>query len=290
MKRILISILLAYCLITTCVFTIGAQKDNIASFKAEYDEIPYPHNPKTGVRTEKRYRSILQIIPTMASYYYNPQTFHVDSLENDPEGKKLLFQAQDIALHAAMEDSSKDLFELLKGQGTMKESDYRCLKDFSTNKIKVWDTNWNDQYRYDVDMNDLVWELGDSIKNIMGYECQLAYADYHGRRWEVWFAPEIAIQDGPWQLCGLPGLIMEATSVDGDYVFLIKGLQQCNEQFKDPYESENVFISTRKSFLKQKDYTRRNRSSHISAMTNGTVKVNADYTGTDDFLETDYHE
>ena len=265
------------------------QKDDTATFKAEYDEISYPHDTMTGERTEIRYRSILQIVPGIASYYYNPQTFYVDSLENDPQGKLLLEEAEKAVLHAAMEGNPLDWFKLMKDQGIAKESNYRCLKNFGTEKIRVWDSNMGDKYRYDVDMNDLVWELADSIKDVMGYECQLAYADYHGRRWEAWFAPEIAIQDGPWQLCGLPGLIMEAESVDGDYKYLIKGLQQCNEQLKDPYESEDVFISKRKTFLKQKDYTRRNRSAHIAAMTNGAVKVNADYTGTDDFLETDYH-
>lgn len=78
-------------------------------------------------------------------------------------------------------------------RGMSRESAYRCLKDFSSEKIRVWDSNMGDKYRYDVDMNDLVWEFGDSIKHIMGYECQLAHADYHGRRWDVWFTPEISI-------------------------------------------------------------------------------------------------
>lgn len=290
MKRILTSLFMICCLMSISVFHMDAQEEKKVTYKAEYDEISYPHNTKTGERIEKRYRSILQIIPGMASYYYNPQTFYVDSLENDPLGKVLLHQAWDEALHTVMEDPTKDLFKILKSQGMSRESAYRCLKNFNSQKIRVWDSNMGDKYRYDVDMNDLVWELGDSIKSIMGYECQLAHADYHGRRWEAWFAPEISIQDGPWQLCGLPGLIMEAVTIDGDYKFLINGLQECNEQLKDPYESENVFISKRKSFLKQKDYTRRNRSAHIAAMTNGAVKVNADYTGTDDFLETDYQD
>ena len=290
MKKIPLSIILIYSLMSAFAFPMAAQVEKTATFKAQYDEISYPHNSKTGERTEKVYRSILQIIPGLASYYYNPQTFYVDSLENDPQGKVWLYQAEEAVLHAAMESNPLDWFKLMRSQGIAKESNYRCHKDFGNERIRVWDSNMNDPYRYDVDMNDLVWELGDSIKNVMGYECQLAYADYHGRRWEAWFAPEIAIQDGPWQFCGLPGLIMEAVSADGDYKFLITGIQQCKELLKDPYESDEVFISKRKSFLRQKDYTRRNRGAHIAAMTNGKVKVNADYTGKDDFLETDYHE
>lgn len=92
-------------------------------------------------------------------------------------------------------------------------------------------------------------------------------------------------------MCGLPGLILEAETEDGEYGFEITGLQQCDESFKPVLiDPDKLFHSPRKAFLKMKDYGRRNRSARISAMTGGKVNVNADYKGTDDYLETDYHE
>ena len=57
-------------------------------------------------------------------------------------------------------------------------------------------------------------------------ECVEATANYRGRTWTAWFAPEIPVQDGPWKLCGLPGLILEAHDANSDYIFEATGLLQ----------------------------------------------------------------
>ncbi len=68
--------------------------------------------------------------------------------------------------------------------------------------------------------------MTDSVKNILGYDCFKAIAPYRGRRWTAWFAPEIPVQDGPWKLCGLPGLILEAYDTNHEYSFTATGLWQ----------------------------------------------------------------
>lgn len=83
-----------------------------------------------------------------------------------------------------------------------------------------------ERWQYSEDWEKPEWEIGDSTKTISGYECVEAIADYRGRRWIAWFAPEIPIQDGPWKLCGLPGLILEAHDANNDYVFEANGLVQ----------------------------------------------------------------
>lgn len=70
------------------------------------------------------------------------------------------------------------------------------------------------------------WEIGDNTKTILGYECVEASANYRGRKWTAWFAPEIPIQEGPWKLCGLPGLILEAHDANNEYIFEANGLVQ----------------------------------------------------------------
>ena len=254
----------------------GAEELPAAMLKAEYRQITNSLNSKTGKSEPLAYKFVLQIAPSM-SYY--------------PQGKIILDQAFSAALQAFSEDRTKDPFKIMKEQGYMSESRYRCRKDFNKGIIRVWDTCTGDSYRYDVDMSDLTWDLLDSTKTVLDYECQLATADYHGRRWEAWFAPEITVSDGPWQLCGLPGLIMEATCEGGLYSFVITGLQQCNEPLKPDFENSKYFHTQRKSVLKMRDYGRRNRADQIRAMTGGKVKISSDanYKGEDDLIETDYH-
>ena len=271
------------------VASMMAEDKPTAYMKAEYEAMSKSINTQTGDTIVHKNPFVLQIARDR-SYYYHPQTYYVDSLENDPNGKLVINRARDEA-YEAYGRTGVDPFKTLMDQGFMRASRYKCLQDFPAGKLIVRDSSMGDRYRYEVDMSDLVWEIGDSTKTVMGYDCVLATADYHGRHWTVWFAPEIAVQSGPWQLCGLPGLIMEAVTEDGNYGFTIQGLQKCDEPLKDPFEDDRYFKSTRKAFLKSKAYTQSNRAQQISAMTGGKVKIKTtepQFEDNIDFIETDY--
>lgn len=288
MKRIATSYIIAF--VTFAVFAEVTDRPN-AFLKAEYEawnlRKDLHQNEKDLLKKEKY---ILQIAQGR-SYYYDPQTYYIDSLENDPTGKAIREQALEDALQEFMR-SGTDAFKIMEDKGLMPKNRYKCRKDFDSEAITVWNANGADRYKYIVPMDELVWELGDSIVSVLGYDCNSATADYHGRKWTAWFAPDIPVQDGPWQLCGLPGLIMKADTQDGEYGFEIKALQRCDESLKDPFESEKLFTTKRKSYLKIRDHTIRNRSAQIGAMTGGKVKLSdkVNYKGKDDFIETDYHD
>jgi len=64
------------------------------------------------------------------------------------------------------------------------------------------------------------WELvGDSVYYVLDHPCRKATARYHGHTWTAYYATDIPISEGPWKLCGLPGLIMYARNADKDYIF-----------------------------------------------------------------------
>lgn len=262
----------------------------IATMKVEYEQWNLSENEITGEVARYSDKFILQIAKDV-SYYYNAQTFFVDSLENDPNGKAALALAWNDA-YREMVNGGKNSYDIMKEKGFTKRASAKYLKKFTEGVIDVWDSNMGDKYNYKVELSDLTWEIGDSLRNVLGYECNSAMADYHGRKWKVWFSTDIPVQDGPWQLCGLPGLILSAETEDGEYGFLATGIQKCNEPLKELYINEDkVFKTKRKSFLKMKDHTRRNRSAQISAMTGGNVSLsNVDFKGKKDFIETDYHD
>lgn len=56
----------------------------------------------------------------------------------------------------------------------------------------------------------ITWEMGTRLDSINGFLCFDAKATYGGRKWHVWFTPDVPSNAGPWKLCGLPGLILLA--------------------------------------------------------------------------------
>lgn len=93
------------------------------------------------------------------------------------------------------------------------------FKNFPTGKITNHTRHSLCSWIYEEEWEKPSWEITDSISTIGGYECMLAIADYRGRRWYAWFTPEIAISEGPWKLCGLPGLILEARDEKNHYQY-----------------------------------------------------------------------
>lgn len=83
-----------------------------------------------------------------------------------------------------------------------------------------------EHWQYSEDWEKPEWEILDESKEIIGYQCFKAVTDYRGRQWTAWFAPEIPVQEGPWKLCGLPGLILEAYDNKEEYSFEADGLTQ----------------------------------------------------------------
>lgn len=63
------------------------------------------------------------------------------------------------------------------------------------------------------------WDLLEEDSLICEYPCKKAKTTFRGRTWIVWYTEEIPISDGPWKLCGLPGLILKAIDSKGDFSF-----------------------------------------------------------------------
>ncbi|MFT4092683.1 MAG: GLPGLI family protein [Niabella sp.] len=72
------------------------------------------------------------------------------------------------------------------------------------------------------------WVIGKQTKQAGNFKCQDAYTHFYGRDYTVWFTNEIPVSYGPWKLNGLPGLILEAISGDGEVKFLATAVSLIN--------------------------------------------------------------
>jgi len=87
------------------------------------------------------------------------------------------------------------------------------------------------------------WSILDSVKSIKGINCQKAEGDFRGRHYIAWFTNKIPIPDGPWKLCGLPGLILEAYDEKKHFKFLCEGIEfprSISEKINPPTGGEEI--------------------------------------------------
>lgn len=66
------------------------------------------------------------------------------------------------------------------------------------------------------------WVILDDTLTVLGYLCQKATTVFRGRNYTVCFTMEIPVDDGPWKLYGLPGLILKAE--DSDAIFRMEAI------------------------------------------------------------------
>lgn len=92
------------------------------------------------------------------------------------------------------------------------------------------------------------WQIVESKKNILGYECQKAVCSFKGRKYEVWFANQLPISAGPWKLNGLPGIILEARDSKSEVNFISSEIELITQA--------NTFLSlpTKYKLTTQKEY------------------------------------
>ncbi len=107
-------------------------------------------------------------------------------------------------------------------------SRFHVLKNLNSGSITVADEvrfQGSQKFFYQESTPEYGWEMLDGDTIIGGYACQKARMNYRGHKWTAWYAPEIAVSDGPWKLCGLPGLILEAMDAEGDFRFVFDALE-----------------------------------------------------------------
>lgn len=270
-------------LIVTCLVTIAALAQN------DKLQLDYIYITKSGYKeTIVDYRLHTSIEKSM---FYNTTSLWMDSVSRSDAGRTAYGE-----MAASM---------MSKGQGAAvpdRSANIFVCKSFSDNSMRVYD-DFCDQYAlYDENLDEMHWEIGDSVKVILDYECILASTNYHGRTWNVWFAIDLPIHDGPWKFYGLPGLILSAEDTTGSHKFEATGIERTDTPIPQMYRQDWYSKEDRKLFLKSKRQYTDNPMAYIlqsqGILPNANIKV-TDLNGNEidpnsledsslDFLETDY--
>lgn len=234
MKRILVIFALLF-----AVPTLYAQK---AQLKVGYD---YHFFDPRGI--EKHHDFIL-LAGMDCSKFYNNQSQWLDSIRCTKDGNQWYNQQGLIMMGEVMNKSREERKAIINSSPIGHEVDLYVVRD--NDIFKVWDMVYYEYRKYSEPIEERSWTIkDDSTKNVLGYECIMATANYHGRYWTVWFTPEIPVDAGPWKLLGLPGLILEAVDSTGLHHFTANGIQSVNMNIPPVYEPYPYEKTTRKNFL-----------------------------------------
>ncbi len=220
------------------------------------------------------------------SKFYCPSTEYRDSLLSTPSGSAKEKKMFDAAVAAYVQNRDESVMDAV-----VYHSRLYVTKDFAKSVSTTYDQAGMGEYGYyDEPFSEIDWQIvEDSTKTVLGYQCIMASTDYHGRKWTVWFTPEIPVQDGPWKFCGLPGLILEAAEEKGHHHFTADGIEQSSQSIYPIYNNDYEKMGRLDMLRNLRNY-RDNNNSIIKASTGGMLDfgpdapVQTEY----DFLETDY--
>ena len=259
MKKLIISIALTTLIVPILAQQNVAVKYNVSNRDSDYENI---------VKAE-----MILVVNPSHSLYYNKMSLYVDSCMSTPEGAAKLKEIQDKGLRVEHPDGSVTMDGWKYRSVPMKTFYLYVDKDFSNNKISTYDKKAGELKYYEEPISEITWEvMGDSTKNILGYECLMAETDYHGRHWTVWFTPEIPIYDGPWKLQGLPGIILEADG-GNDFNIVASEIGETTQEVPSVYSPTLYEKGDRKKILSDHEHYINNLLSLIMAE---GIKLNDD--------------
>ncbi|WP_080902605.1 GLPGLI family protein [Parabacteroides sp. Marseille-P3160] len=160
------------------------------------------------------------------SRYYSYYVYNSDSLVTDWKKKNPTVQDNMVPFQLGPKGKFQGWSEYLY-------SEY--FKDFSKKELTEYARlplrfdKYNARYSEPLPVQD--WVVGDETQTVAGYLCQKATCQFRGREYTAWFSMDIPVNNGPWKLGGLPGLILKAYDKDKLYSFECVGIENHKQKF-----------------------------------------------------------
>jgi GLPGLI family protein len=126
-------------------------------------------------------------------------------------------------------------------------------KNYPVGKITYTEKVIPTYFKYEEPLNLFQWQLSDLRDTIDGYTVYNAFAEYGGRHWNAWYAPDIPINDGPYKFRGLPGLILKIYDDKQHYSFDLVSIERLKEPLPIEFMKQDWVQTTRGDFLKAKE-------------------------------------
>jgi len=149
----------------------------------------------------------------------------------------------DSIMRVQMAQSSDGMIrrERTEGSGSSNSGQvsYQIYKNHPAGKVTTLERIGPNQFRCEETNVCPEWEISPDTVTMLNYLCYKATTRFKGRDYMVWFTPSIPRSEGPWKLCGLPGLILYAEDSQQHYVFECTGLLNAKPDEMIQYGADN---------------------------------------------------
>lgn len=156
--------------------------------------------------------------------------------------------------------------------------DQTVLQNRPQGEMSVYSVIPPDNYMYKEKFRPIQWSLGNETDTVCGYVCKKATGEYGGRKWIVWYAPEIPTTFGPWKFCGLPGLVMLAYDTENIHRFEAITFRKGTLPIALP-DIPNIVTVERGKFIKSKNKFEENPMGNIPPESISEMVVQKDEKG-----------
>ncbi|WP_294274189.1 GLPGLI family protein [uncultured Chryseobacterium sp.] len=206
-------------------------------YEADYKMVYKDQN----VNTTSQEDTFALLINTKASYYKNMKKYVEDSLKYEKR------------IH-----EKTDFREGLRFITNFPE----CIGTTS-GKLYVTLPIGNKPFTYE-ETNSIKWQIVNEHQSLNGYRCQKAVTKKYGRTWIAWFTKDIPFPFGPYKFNKLPGLIVEVSDENKDYIFSLYNFRKrtyfCRSANMSPHASpvqkSKVFDHQRREIADPNNYNK----------------------------------
>jgi GLPGLI family protein len=153
---------------------------------------------------------------------------------------------------------------ILKLKKTSFVTDYVIYKNHPKGNLTFVDYLATVYYTYKEPMPTIQWSLKNDTATVLGYLCKKAITTFRGRNYEVWYALEIPIRDGPWKFCGLPGLILKAQDDQAYFSFVCTSIEFPNSKLIEIRNSDRTKLISKTAYNDAKQRYMDNRGKFVS--------------------------
>lgn len=114
----------------------------------------------------------------------------------------------------------------------------KVFKDYS-NDYSIIGGNFN-QFNYWYKENKISYHDLKKFGKYKTYSANEAFADFGKRKWHILYTTDIPMNDGPYVFSGLPGLVIKAESLNGDYSFELIEVKNLRQHPEMKVYKENI--------------------------------------------------